>query len=113
LTEEELFSLFCLLSVVDLKEPFLEQRYAMDSLSDKELYLCYMQELRGMVMVQQQMLVRLLAAQGLAEHEPSDDLLETVCLLEIRCDTLRDENARLTAELRKRSNSPLPQQMQP
>jgi uncharacterized small protein (DUF1192 family) len=73
----------------------------------------FMQELRGMVMVQQQMLVRLLAAQGLAEHEPSDDLLETVCLLEIRCDTLRDENARLTAELRKRSSSPLPQQMQP
>lgn len=59
-----------------------------------------------MVLVQQKMLVRLLRAQGLDDSEPHDDLIETVCLLEIRCDALRDENARLSAELRRRSTSP-------
>lgn len=59
--------------------------------------------LTAAIAAQQHMMARLLTAQGIADEmvEPGEDLMETVVMLDIQCEALREENAKLAGEVRK------------
>lgn len=62
-----------------------------------------MAALTAAIALQQHMMARLLTAHGVADAmvEPGEDLMETVVMLDIQCEALREENAKLAGEVRK------------